>query len=250
MLVKTEGVVLRTRDYGESNKIVVLFTRERGKLPAMARGAKKPKSRLGAATQPFTWGQFLYFAGSGMATLSQADIIKSHYPLRSDLFLTAYAAYLAELLDKMTEEKEPSPVLYDLFLSTLNHLEEGVDPDILCRIFELKVLETAGYRPRLNGCLFCSGVKGPLAFSITLGGILCHDCASRDPKAIPLSPASARILSQLQRITPDRLGQVQIKEETKSQLEQVIRRFLEEYTELKLKSRAFLDRLKKDWESS
>ncbi|SDW14034.1 DNA replication and repair protein RecO [Marininema mesophilum] len=247
MLTKIEGVVLRTRDYGESNKIVTIFTREQGKFAVMARGAKKPKSRLGAATQPFTLGFFLCFSGSGMGTITQAEILESHVHLRSDLLYTAYAAYWVKYLDNMIQEKEPAPLLYELLLSMLNRLEAGVDPEILSRIFELRVLESAGYRPHLDRCVSCRGTEEPFAFSVQMGGILCSNCFYRDPHRIPLSSASARILKQLQRMTPDRLGQVQVREETQLQLERVMRCFSDEYTGLKLKSRIFLDQLKRDW---
>ncbi|MDA8352241.1 MAG: DNA repair protein RecO [Firmicutes bacterium] len=247
MLEKVEGIVLRTRDYGESNKVVILFTREQGKLAAMARGAKKPKSRLGGATQPFTMGQYLCFIGSGMATVSQADILESHHPLRFDLILASYASYLTEFLDRMTVEKEPAPALYELLLSTFEMMEDGVDPDILARIFELKVLETAGYRPVLDGCMVCGATDRPVKFSVRQGGFLCLHCADRDPRALSLSPAAARIIKTLQRVTPDRLGNVQVKEETKQQLERALRSFVDEYVDVRLKSRDFLDRVRRDW---
>ena len=124
MLIKTEGIVIRTRDYGESHKVVVLFTAN-GEAARPGPGAKKPRSRLGAVTQLFTRGQYLCFLGSGMGTLSQGELISSHHGLRSDLLLTATAAYLVELLDRMTEEKDPSPALYRLLSSTLDQLGEG-----------------------------------------------------------------------------------------------------------------------------
>lgn len=247
MLEKLEGIVIRTRDYGESNKVVILFTRERGKLPAMARGAKKPKSRLAAATQPFTLGQYLCYTGTGMATLSQADILESHHHLRSDLVLTSYAAYWTEFLDKLTEEREPDPQTYHWLVQALQMLGEGVDPETLSRIFELKVLESAGYRPRLDGCVLCGKTDIPVKFSVRQGGLLCPTCSYRDPEAFPLSPSAVRILKTLQRITPERLGNIRVKEETRRQLERVLRSFIDEYIDLRLRSRGFLDRLKKDW---
>lgn len=246
MLEKLEGIVIRTRDYGESNKVVILFTRERGKMSAMARGAKKPKSPLAAATQPFTLGQYLCYTGSGMATLSQADLLESHHHLRSDLLLASYAAYWTELLDKLSGEKEPDPRTYDWLLQVLHMLEEGVDPETLSRIFELKVLESAGYRPRLDGCVQCGNTNLPVKFSVRQGGLLCGVCSHGDTKAFSLSPSAARILKTLQRMTPERLGKIQVKEETRQQMERVLRSFIDEYTDLRLRSRTFLDRLKKD----
>ncbi|MEW9031557.1 MAG: DNA repair protein RecO [Planifilum fimeticola] len=251
MLIKTEGIVIRTRDYGESHKVVVLFTAERGKLPVMARGAKKPRSRLGAVTQLFTRGQYLCFlGGSGMGTLSQGELLSSHHAIRSDLLLTATAAYLVELLDRLTEEMDPLPALYRLLSSTLDQLEEGTDPDILARIFELRVLEAAGYRPVLDKCTFCGSRDRPVRFSVRQGGFLCSDCLHRDPHTLPLSENAVRILRLLQRMTPERLGEVRVKEETKAQLERVLRAFIDEYTGIAFKSRPFLDQLRKDWSKS
>ncbi|WP_188647286.1 DNA repair protein RecO [Marinithermofilum abyssi] len=247
MLRKLEGIVLRTKDYGESHKVVNLYTKERGKMAVMARGAKKPKSRLAAVAQPFIHAQFLCFEGSGMGTLSQGDILNSHYPLRSDLYLTAYAAYLAELLDQSTEEREPQPTLFEWFRSSLEHLEGGTDPDILARMFELKMLDTAGYRPFLDGCVSCRATERPLGFSVSQGGFLCLDCAEqRRQQVIPLSTPAARILKLLQRISPDRLGQVEVKPETKAQLEKAMGAFIDEYGGFHLKSRTFLDRMRSD----
>lgn len=248
MLTKYEGIVIRTRDYGESHKVVTLFTREQGKMAVMARGAKKTKSRLGAATQPFTSGWYLaYSASTGMATLSQAEIQRSRYSLRSDLSMAAVAAYITELLDRLTEEREVQPALYSLLELSLDMLEEGADPDILTHIFELKVLDAGGYRPRLDGCVHCRAVDRPLLFSVTLGGFLCLDCGYRDRQAFSIFPATARVLKLLQRITPDRIGEVDLKAETRTQLERVIRSFLDEYVGGPLKSRDFLDRMKRDW---
>lgn len=111
MLVKWEGIVIRSVDYGESSKVVTLFTRENGKLGVMARGAKKTKSRLAAVSQLFSHGYFLCKAGpgAGMPDLSQGDILDSFRDMRQSLTATAYAAYIAELLDRLTHEREPNP---------------------------------------------------------------------------------------------------------------------------------------------
>lgn len=86
MLQKCEGIILRTTDYGETNKIVTILTREWGKYGVMANGAKKPKSRLSAITQPFTYGYFLVQRGSGMGSLQQGEIISSLRSLKRIFF--------------------------------------------------------------------------------------------------------------------------------------------------------------------
>ncbi|PAM94754.1 DNA repair protein RecO, partial [Flavobacterium sp. IR1] len=91
MMQKVEAIVIRTNDYGESNKIVTLFTRESGKVGVMARGAKKPKSRLAAISQLFIHGLYLFQKSNGLGTLNQAEMIHSYKEVRNDLFLASYA---------------------------------------------------------------------------------------------------------------------------------------------------------------
>jgi DNA repair protein RecO (recombination protein O) len=248
MLSKVEGIVLKAKDYGESHQILTLFTKDQGKLAAMARGSKKTKSRFSAVTEPFTEAQFVLFTGgSGIATLSQADSIHSHHLIRSDLLLTAYGAYWLDLLDKCTEEREPIPPLYRLLSALLKRLEKGTDPEILTRIFELRILKIAGYTPVLDTCVICREDRSPVRFSISQGGFLCENCRSRDPEAISVSAATGRILTILDRIPIERLGEVKVKPETKEQLEQIVRSFMKEYLPFQSKSLNLLEQIRDTW---
>ncbi|RAL25866.1 DNA repair protein RecO [Thermoflavimicrobium daqui] len=248
MLNKFEGMVLRAKDYGESHQIVLIFTEHMGKFTVMARGSKKAKSRFRAVTEPFTQAVFVCFAGSGMPTLSQADILKSRHSIRSDLLLTAYGAYWFELVDKLTEEKEPQPVIYRLLDQSFDLLEKGTDPDILTRIFELKMMKIAGYQPVLHHCVHCHSTLTPVLFSLKQGGFLCEKCRMTDHTAIQLTPATARILPILQVIDLRRLGEITVKPETKEVLQKVVQSFMDEYLPLQWKAREILKQLRKSWE--
>ena len=105
MLQKCEGIVIRSTDYGESNKVVTLYTRELGKVGVMARGAKKPNSRLSAITQLFTHGYFLVQKGSGLGSLQQGEMVSSLRTIREDIFLTAYASYIQETLERQRKKE-------------------------------------------------------------------------------------------------------------------------------------------------
>ncbi|WP_181736540.1 DNA repair protein RecO [Thermoactinomyces mirandus] len=244
---KFEGIVLKARDYGESNQILTVFTRHQGKIAIMARGSKKTRSRFGAVTEPFTQAHFVTFGTGNIVTLSQADLIKSHHLLRSDLLLTAYGAYWVELIDKTTEDKEPHPPLYEMLVLLLNRLEQETDPDILTFILELRILKMAGYTPVLDRCVSCHAGQRPVRFSIRQGGFLCENCQAQDPKAIPVSNASVRILRILLHVDLRRLGEVKIRQETRQQLEKVIRSFIDEYLPVRLKSLHLLKQLKETW---
>ncbi|WP_126427737.1 DNA repair protein RecO [Brevibacillus marinus] len=247
MLVKWEGIVIRTTDYGEANKVLTLYTREHGKLGVMARGAKKPRSRLAAVSQLFTHGFFLCKAGpgTGMADLSQGDIVESYRDLRQDLTRTAYAAYIAELTDRLSEERVANPFVFHLLSLTFRYLDEGKDPEILSRIFESKMLAVAGIRPHLHSCTQCNREAEPYVFSVTQGGLLCPACRASDPYALTISPSVWKLLRLFQLFDLERLGEIDVKPSTRSQLKQTLHRFMDEHLDLRLKSRAFLEQLEK-----
>nr|WP_295969444.1 DNA repair protein RecO [uncultured Bacillus sp.] len=245
MLQKCEGIILRTTDYGEANKIITLFTREWGKIGVMARGAKKPKSRLAAVTQPFTYGYFLVQKGSGLGSLQQGEIIVSLRAIKEDIFLTAYASYVVEITDKCTEEKKANPFLFELLCQTLNYLNEGYDPDIIKNIYEMKMLPVSGLYPVLNQCVVCGATEGEFAFSIKEGGILCHRCLEKDPYHLKISAVAVKLLRIFYYLDLNRLGNISVKPQTKAELKKVIDSYYDEYSGLYLKTRKFLDQLEK-----
>jgi DNA repair protein RecO (recombination protein O) len=243
LLQKCEGIVIRTNDYGETNKIVTIYTRELGKVGVMARGAKKPNSRLTSSTQLFTYGYFLFQKSSGLGGLQQGETISSMRGIREDIFLTAYASYAAELLDKSTEQNEPNPFLFELFSQILQLLNEGVDPDILLYIFEMKIVNVLGLYPQLDSCVNCSSKDGTFHFSIRENGFICHRCFEVDPYRLPISQATAKLLRLFYYFDLERLGKVTVKPETKAELKLVIDSYYSEYSGIFLKSKKFLDQM-------
>ncbi|NPC93351.1 DNA repair protein RecO [Bacillus sp. WMMC1349] len=243
MLTKCEGIVLRTNDYGESNKIITILTREHGKIGLLARGAKKPNSRLSAISQPFLYASFLFRKSSGLGTLEQGEMIESMRHIREDLFLTAHAAYIAELIDKGTEEKKPNPFLFELFLQSLQRLNEGTDPDIITNLIEVKMLGVIGLYPEFDECVYCKSKEGTFHFSIRENGFICHRCFAKDPYRVPLSPPAVRLLRLFYYFDLARLGNVSVKKETKEELKRVIRLYYDEYSGIFLKSRRFIEQM-------
>lgn len=245
MLEKCEGIVIRINDYGETNKIVTLYTREWGKVGVMARGAKKPSSRLAAVTQPFTYGNYLVQTGRGLGGLQQGEIISSMKAIKEDIFLTAYASYIAELTDKSTEDRKANPFLFELFYQALNYINEGLDPEVIMLIYEMKMLNTLGLYPVLDKCSVCGSTEGRYSLSIREGGLICHRCAEKDPYRFDVSQVTIKLLRVFYYIDLNRLGNISIKEVTKSNLRKVIDSYYEEYSGLNLKSKRFLKQMDK-----
>ena len=246
MLFRAEGIVIRTTDYGESDKIVTLFTRPYGKTSVMARGAKKVKSRHAAAAQLFTYGEFIYFKSGQMGTLNHGEISHAYRPLREHLQKAAYGAYLLELTDRMTDDGEPDAGLFDQLKGSLDALEAGKDMEIVAHIYEMKMLASSGYRPVLDGCVCCGGAVGDdAALSVSQGGALCARCKNVDPAAIPCSPTVLKLLRLFAQIDVRRLGNVDVKPGTKAELKRCLLPFFDAYVDVKWKTRRFIDQMEK-----
>lgn len=243
MLQKCEGIVIRRTDYGENNKIVTLYTREFGKIGVMARGAHKPSSRLSAVTQLFYYGYFLFMPSKGLGGLQQGEMIDSMRSIREDIFATAYASYVVELLDKSVDDRTANPYLFELLHQTLHYIDEGYDPEVLKFIFEMKMLQVNGLNPVLDQCAVCGTSEGEFSFSIKEGGFICQKCVPRDRYHLKISQTSVKLLRLFYYFDLSRLGTISIKPETKKELQKVIDAYYDEYSGLHLKSKKFLKQM-------
>lgn len=246
MLYRVQGIVIRSMDYGEGNKIITLSTDTHGKIGILARGAKKVKSRHAALTQPFTYGEYMFFRqNGGLGTLNQGEIIESHFSLREDLFLTAYAAYACELLDRTLQDDEVGSFWFSQLKACLDGLSAGKDPQVVIHLFEMKILQAAGYGPSFASCVSCGISDDSPYISPRLGGRLCRKCRHQDPAATKASPGVVKLLILFEKVDLRRLGNVEVKEETKRELQTLMRAFMDVQLGLKLKSQHFLDQLDK-----
>lgn len=245
LLQKWEGIVLRTMPYGESNKIVTIYTQEAGKITAMARGAKKPRSKLAAITQPFTYGSFLVRQGRGMGTLSQGEQIESMRFLRENLEATAYASYIVEMIDRMTEQNERVSGVYNLLLESLQAINEQYDPEAIALFVEWKMLPVGGIYPILHECASCHATEGEFAFSFKEIGFICHRCFSVDRSAVKITPTQLKLIRTFYTVPIHKVGNLTLKKETKMFIKRIVRTVYDEQLGIWFKSRSFLDQLEK-----
>ncbi|WP_164668579.1 DNA repair protein RecO [Virgibacillus doumboii] len=245
MLEKMEGIVIKTQDYSESHKIVTLYSNKLGKISALARGAKKPKSRMAAVTQPFILGEFFVYVNSGLSTIQQGDVIDSLRFIREDIIKTAYAAYVVELTDKLTDSRIPNKYLFDQLYQTLCWIGEHNEADIPIMMFELKLFATAGFAPGLDRCVNCGNKESAFSFSIAEGGLICSRCKQIDPESIVLPDKIAKLLNIFANIELERIGTISVKPENKKLLRQLIDAYYDQYGGYFLKSKRFLDQMDK-----
>ena len=246
-LYKTEALVLRVRDFQEADKIVTLLSPQHGKLEAVARGARRPRSRLAGATQAFTRLDCLLWKGKNLDTVSQVEIRESLRELREDLTKMAYATYFTELVDRMVQVEDPHDGLYSLLYATLRLLADGQEAQVLRWTFELHLLSLLGYRPRLDACAGCDGpveeaAGGPDFFSPSRGGLVCARCA---PPAAARKVARGTIetMRRLLATDPQRAAVVRAQGEIAGELRGVLREYIGHRLEGRLRSLDFLSGL-------
>ena len=204
--LKTEAVVLRSLRFGEADRILHLYTLDRGRMGAIAKGARKTRSRFGARLEPLSHVELVLHVGTGeLATVTGADLVSSHAPAREDAYRRDVGLIGAEAMLRLFPEQERSDRAFTAlvrFLGLLDKLPPGragrPELDALGLAFQLKLLWVAGYLPHLGSCAQC-GSAGPLeGFSAQAGGVVCHGCAESIGATI-LSDAGAAVLDDLLR---------------------------------------------------
>ncbi|MEW5762720.1 MAG: DNA repair protein RecO [Bacillota bacterium] len=221
-LFNIEAVVLQARAVREADRLLVLLSRERGKLRAMAFGAAKPTSRKRGAVQPFTHGRYLLAAGKELYTVRQAEEIASWPALHGDLVRLAYASYAAELSAAFLPEEQPGEAAFRLFLSFLRSLVAAVNP-LALRLLEARLLFLAGLWPRLAACAACGAGPGEgVFFSPGAGGVLCRRCGREDPQAIACHPGTLRLLGTLRSWPFGRLGSLRPDRTVREELQRIL----------------------------
>ncbi|HLR64904.1 MAG TPA: DNA repair protein RecO [Pseudogracilibacillus sp.] len=243
MLERMEGIVLRSQNYGETHKIITLFTKERGLISAICRGANKGKSRLSAISQPFIHGQFLIYVSKGLSTVQQGEIVHSFRSIREDIVKTAYAAYLAEFTHRTLEEKKRILYLYNELLQTFHWINEHDEYAIPVIMFELKLFQYGGYSPVLKMCVNCSTENNLTHFSIREGGVLCSTCWHMDDNSVLLNSKLIYILQVLSEAKLEQVGQINMKASNIQLLQKIMDEYYDSYGGAYLKSKRFLSQI-------
>ena len=177
-LLKCNGVVIKTQDYRENDKLVWLYTDNLGKITMIAKGAKKSKSKFFANTIPLCYGEYLLFKGKSLFVLQEGKINNSFQGLLDNLDKLTYSSYVCELIDIALVEGEKNIQVFKEFLTTLYLLNtDALDYELLIRYFELKLLKATGYGLNLDNCV-CCGKKINVSNYIDVSnfGGICESC--------------------------------------------------------------------------
>jgi DNA repair protein RecO (recombination protein O) len=230
MIVRTDGLVLRTHKMTESSLVAVVYTKAWGKVRLAAKGARRPKSRFGAAFQPITLGSYVYYRKEGrdLQTASEGDIQHAFEGVKDDYVRLGYGSAVCDLLDHMTAEDDPNALLLSITLDTLRWMEATPSDRLELPLwyFQIKAAGCLGYRPHLSGCTITGErLDGTRAwFSPEQGGTVRR---RTDGDGVWLDAESIAFLEHLQTRTPGRVEQAAFDRVDRDQCRTAIRLFLE-----------------------
>ena len=249
--LQTEVVVLRHSNWGEADRLLVLFSLQAGKLRAIAKGARKLKSRKAGHLEPFTRVKLMLARGRDFWIVTQAETVDAYLPVREDLLRTAYAAYIIELLDRFTYEEGENRALYHLLTDTLERVSKEADPFSAVSYFEIRLLDLLGFRPVLNQCVRCGKEiqAEDQYFDAIQGGIVCPKCGENSPTARAVSMQTLKYLRHFQRSTFGEANRATLLPGVRGEMESLLNFYLTFLLERKLNSPSFIHEVREDYET-
>jgi DNA repair protein RecO (recombination protein O) len=226
-LVKTTAIILRSRKWGDADRIVTFYAKTLGKIRGVARGARRQKSRFGAALEPFTLCQLNLFekAGDSLFRISHIDLVTSFQSLREDLGLMVSAARMVNVVTAVTPDGDPDPLLFETLEQGLVSLHQSSDPAFMALLFQIRLLGLTGFRPQTDHCAACgkTHLVGDPQFSPMAGGLVCLTCATRQRvRCVALSRGSLSFLQQAIRLAPALVTRLRATGQVRSEVEEAI----------------------------
>ncbi len=244
----TEALVLNRRDFRETSIIATFYSRDFGKVKGILKGIRSEKNRYGSCAELFSSNVIVFYEKSKgeFNNITQCDLIDGFFGIRKNLNAIAYAIYLAELVDALTEPNEKNAQVYELLHKSLKFLSDGEEPNKIVRIFELKFLSSLGFAPALNNCVHCGrGISERARFSLRHGGMLCERCLREDPNARAVSRGTVQTLKHIGSSKLDSLLKFKISRSIENELNVLIDELLESHLEKPLKSKKFIKDIRK-----
>ncbi len=244
---KAEAVVLRQRKLGEADKILTLFSADRGKFDAVAKGVRRPGSRKAGHVELLTHTSLMLARGQNLDIITQSEALETYLPLREDLRRMGSGLYVAELIDRFTVEHAESYPLFRLLVDTLGRVAVHDDLDLVLRFFEVNLLAHAGYQPELGRCVVCQSALQPVAnaYSPTAGGAVCPACTPAQSGLRPLSVNAIKVLRLFQSGRFAEATRLRLSHDLAVEIEGHLRSTLRLYTERDLRSLEFLNAMRR-----
>jgi DNA repair protein RecO (recombination protein O) len=237
--------VLRKLDYGEADRIFTLLTATHGKVGAIAKGVRRPESKLGPPLELYSHVDVLLAKGRGdLDVVAQVARVPG-YRIEGDISQMAHAALIAELAERVCEDRHPIEGVYEMTVTALDELSRETDPRRASAWFLMTALDLLGYAPQLMSCASCERPLAPRAapFSPDAGGFLCERCALPSMEPVPL--AAIKVLRLMAAGDLATYRRLKLDAALMNSIDGVLQSQLEHHLDRRLKSLAFLNSVAK-----
>lgn len=242
MIKKIEGIVLNEQSYGDSSKILNVITKDYGIIGILSKGCKKIKSNLRIVSTKLTYGNFnVYYKEDKLSTLISVDVINELSNIKTDIEKISYASYILDLANNVIKQNNNENI-YELLISSLIKINEGFDPMVITNILELKYLDYLGVMPVLDSCVVCGDTKSISTISSYKGGYICNSCL-KDEKIV--SDKTIKLIRMFYYVDISKIEKLEINNIVKNEINNFLEEYYNRYTGLYLKSKEFVNSLKK-----
>jgi DNA repair protein RecO (recombination protein O) len=244
---KTRAIVLAHFDLGEADRILTLLTPETGKLRAIAKGVRRPRSRIGGSVEPFAELDLVLARGRDLDVITAVDVAHAWLRLRDRLESTATAWYLGELADRAVEERAGAHPVYGLLRRSCQLLDDGMAPGRVARWFETGLADALGVRPEVDRCVECDRrleERDVFRWVPTLGGVLCGDHPGPPAETVPVSLDALKLLRAYRRLDVEALAALRLPSAVEGEVEALMRRYTRYVLEREARSLAFVDEVR------
>ena len=240
-IIDVEGIILSSRNYNDTSKILDVFTRDYGIIGVLAKGCRSLKSSLRSVTNNMTYATFtIYYKKDKLSILKEATVIDNLKNIQKDIIKISYASFLIDITKQVykqcTDEK-----IYDILISSLKKINEGFNPLVITNILELKYLNYLGVMPNIDGCSIC-GSKSVITLSSDKGGYLCSKCRTFEPI---VSDKTIKLVRMYYYVDIDKISKLDLKDDIVNEVNNFIDDYYDRYTGLYLKSKSFLKNITK-----
>lgn len=238
------GIVLTAMPIGDFDKRLVILTKERGKITAFAKGARKQNSALLACSQPFTFGEFTVYEGRTSYTLTAANVSNYFIELREDLSTIYYGLYFCEFTEYLTKENANDIDALKLLYQSLRALvKKTIEPELIRYIFELKLISINGEGPQVFECVKCKSIVDNYLFHSSSGGLLCSACASKLGDCIKVTGSTVYTMQYIISSSIEKLYTFTVTNNVLQELRHCMKQYRNTYVDKKFKSIEVLETL-------
>ncbi len=240
MLREVEGFILTEIPYGETSKIINVFTKDYGIIGIMCKGAKSLKSKNRVSTMRLNYAKFnIYYKKGKLSTLVSADILNPLKKIKSDIVLISYLNYLAELTNQVIKQSN-NLAIYDEFIAAILKIEEGLDPLVITNILEIKYLAELGVLFSLDECVICGSKTSIATIDADKGGFICLNCLTNE---VIVDKKVIKMLRMYYYVNIKSISNIKVEDNIKDVINKFLDMYYERYTGLYLNSKNFLKNL-------